>query len=128
MAWPKTENAWEVEGRAGAPVLFLGESLLEAPSRNLLLKIAQAIALPTDDLLLASFSSSAESSELFRLAPSRVLVAFGQAAHELVRSIDKGVSFSVFFTHHPTALLETPELKKETWETMKQVQEVLRNA
>jgi len=119
---PPREALSETEtGPIKCRVLFVSENPLSQKAMELLQKMREAMKLESESVKIISASEiSAPELQVLSLSAEKV-VCFSKTLYDTLAIEDS----QKFYTHNPEELLKKPELKKPTWEDLKQVMKSL---
>ena len=127
-------HGFTAKGPVDARLVFVDSdgSFFDGPEGQLFVKILKAMHLTASQIYICNTANLDRIKTHTQTHSPRVLVTLGEKAGQmLLNTQDRLFGFrgrffefngiQVMPTHHPKALLETPSLKRQTWDDMQQV-------
>jgi len=131
-SWPPPPFA--AQGPEDARIVLVDSegSFFEGPSGSLLVKMLSAMHLAPSDVYICNAADNTLLTRHILAHKPNVVVALGEKACRMIKGTDdplakiRGDFFqyhgvAVMATHHPSALVKTPALKRQAWDDLKQV-------
>lgn len=131
-SWPPP--SFVAQGPEDASIVLVDseESFFEGEPGALLVKMLAAMHLSPSDVYICNTADNGVFTRHLSAHKPSVVVAFGQKACQMTKGTNEPLAkvrghffqcqgVPVMATHHPVSLVETPALKRQAWEDLKQV-------